>query len=216
MRHVLMSSLVMAALAVSVTIGGCGGDDEKVASVCKGFCDTLVDAMDSSDWYNVHPKSATSACESECTDTINGIDDSNEKDDVEDCVECAEDRIDNDDDWLFGTMEVEVAASCDAVCYYDVDDMDVGDQHPWSRFWNDFLTDFDEHFSYDYTGGDSDSDADGDSDSDSDSDSDTDDYCTGYEGEDSCCMNSDPCGYADDEYCDCEGLCAWDYTDCYG
>ncbi|MFO8072062.1 MAG: hypothetical protein R6V85_09330 [Polyangia bacterium] len=38
-------------------------------------------------------------------------------------------------------------------------------------------------------------------------------YCEGYQGDDPCCIPDDPCGWADDGYCDCEG-CDWDAADC--
>jgi len=67
--------------------------------------------------------------------------------------------------------------------------------------------------------GDSDSDADSDSDSDSDSDADSDsdsdaDWCPGYSGVDECCQVSDPCDWANDDICDCDGHCSWDANDC--
>jgi hypothetical protein len=39
--------------------------------------------------------------------------------------------------------------------------------------------------------------------------------CPGYEGFDvDCCLLDDPCGWADDGYCDCDGTCDWDAADC--
>ncbi len=39
--------------------------------------------------------------------------------------------------------------------------------------------------------------------------------CPGYEGYDvECCTLDDPCGWAADGYCDCEGTCDWDAPDC--
>ncbi len=39
--------------------------------------------------------------------------------------------------------------------------------------------------------------------------------CAGYAGSDTeCCRTNDPCGWAVDDYCDCEGLCPWDGVDC--
>lgn len=40
------------------------------------------------------------------------------------------------------------------------------------------------------------------------------DYCPGYAGSSACCVNGDPCGYAGDGYCDCEGACSWESSDC--
>jgi hypothetical protein len=41
------------------------------------------------------------------------------------------------------------------------------------------------------------------------------DPCPGYTGEDTtCCRVSDPCDWAMDGYCDCDGLCSWDSSDC--
>jgi len=40
------------------------------------------------------------------------------------------------------------------------------------------------------------------------------DWCPGYTGTDLCCQNDDPCGWADDWYCDCDDTCAWDNWDC--
>jgi hypothetical protein len=42
------------------------------------------------------------------------------------------------------------------------------------------------------------------------------DFCPGYAGANTCCQNSDPCGWAADGYCDCDGTCAWDQPDCGG
>ncbi len=39
-------------------------------------------------------------------------------------------------------------------------------------------------------------------------------FCTGYTGTSTCCQEGDPCGYADDWYCDCDGTCSWDAYDC--
>ncbi len=42
------------------------------------------------------------------------------------------------------------------------------------------------------------------------------DFCAGYEGGHYCCQNGDPCGWAENDSCDCgEGLCSWDLADCY-
>ena len=38
--------------------------------------------------------------------------------------------------------------------------------------------------------------------------------CPGYMGESSCCYTDDPCEWAGDAFCDCEGACAWDSADC--
>jgi len=40
------------------------------------------------------------------------------------------------------------------------------------------------------------------------------DWCPGYTGQDMCCQNDDPCGWADDWECDCDATCDWDYWDC--
>ncbi len=40
------------------------------------------------------------------------------------------------------------------------------------------------------------------------------DFCAGYTGSDTCCTDSNPCGNANDDTCDCGGACAWDATDC--
>jgi hypothetical protein len=42
------------------------------------------------------------------------------------------------------------------------------------------------------------------------------DFCPGYTGANTCCQNSDPCGWAADGICDCDGTCAWDQPDCGG
>jgi hypothetical protein len=42
------------------------------------------------------------------------------------------------------------------------------------------------------------------------------DYCPGYTGTSSCCTTSDPCGWAADSICDCQGTCTWDTADCGG
>jgi hypothetical protein len=42
------------------------------------------------------------------------------------------------------------------------------------------------------------------------------DWCPGYEGEDECCDIHDTCGWANDDYCDCDGFCDWDDADCGG
>mgnify|MGYP006291753037 CR=1 FL=1 len=44
-----------------------------------------------------------------------------------------------------------------------------------------------------------------------------DNACPGYEpgsGDDYCCQVDDPCGWADDGFCDCGGACFWDGADC--
>lgn len=39
--------------------------------------------------------------------------------------------------------------------------------------------------------------------------------CPGYQGFDvECCTMDDPCGWADDGFCDCDGACPWDEADC--
>jgi len=39
--------------------------------------------------------------------------------------------------------------------------------------------------------------------------------CPGYSGWDvECCTVGDPCGWADDGFCDCDGTCPWDEADC--
>jgi hypothetical protein len=39
--------------------------------------------------------------------------------------------------------------------------------------------------------------------------------CPGYEGNDTyCCVLDDPCFWAADGLCDCEGTCDWDIPDC--
>lgn len=40
--------------------------------------------------------------------------------------------------------------------------------------------------------------------------------CPGYGGWSECCETDDPCGWAADGICDCEGTCAWDGPDCGG
>jgi hypothetical protein len=42
------------------------------------------------------------------------------------------------------------------------------------------------------------------------------DFCPGYSGSSSCCKPDNPCGWADDNICDCESTCAWDSGDCGG
>ncbi|RJO68670.1 MAG: hypothetical protein C4523_07225 [Myxococcales bacterium] len=39
-------------------------------------------------------------------------------------------------------------------------------------------------------------------------------YCAGYTGSDICCTLDDPCDFARNDTCDCDGKCAWDATDC--
>lgn len=41
-----------------------------------------------------------------------------------------------------------------------------------------------------------------------------DDFCPGYQEGGDCCKISDPCGWANDNMCDCEGYCEWDSADC--
>jgi hypothetical protein len=41
-----------------------------------------------------------------------------------------------------------------------------------------------------------------------------DDYCPGYTGFDPCCTPDDPCTFANDSICDCDGTCPWDTADC--
>lgn len=39
--------------------------------------------------------------------------------------------------------------------------------------------------------------------------------CPGYsDTSTTCCRTSDPCDWASDGTCDCEGVCSWDYADC--
>ena len=38
--------------------------------------------------------------------------------------------------------------------------------------------------------------------------------CPGYEGSSDCCDPADPCDWADDSVCDCDGTCSWDSADC--
>ena len=40
--------------------------------------------------------------------------------------------------------------------------------------------------------------------------------CPGYTGQSDCCKISDPCGWAEDDLCDCDGTCDWDASDCGG
>jgi hypothetical protein len=40
------------------------------------------------------------------------------------------------------------------------------------------------------------------------------DYCPGYTGNDPCCVPGDPCVWADDDICDCDATCDWDWEDC--
>jgi len=65
-------------------------------------------------------------------------------------------------------------------------------------------------------GGDTDTDTDSDSDTDTSTDTDTGEgvWCVGYDGDDECCMIDDPCEYANDDYCDCDATCDWDWQDC--
>lgn len=43
------------------------------------------------------------------------------------------------------------------------------------------------------------------------------DVCPGYWDSSSyCCLTDDPCGWADDDFCDCNGTCSWDSADCGG
>lgn len=40
------------------------------------------------------------------------------------------------------------------------------------------------------------------------------DFCPGYGGTDTCCQNSNPCGYDEGYWCDCSGTCEWEKTEC--
>ena len=42
------------------------------------------------------------------------------------------------------------------------------------------------------------------------------DVCNGYTGSSPCCYSDDPCGWSDDDECDCNGACDWDDADCSG
>jgi hypothetical protein len=42
------------------------------------------------------------------------------------------------------------------------------------------------------------------------------DFCPGYTGSSSCCKTGNPCDWANDNICDCNGSCAWDGGDCGG
>jgi len=45
-------------------------------------------------------------------------------------------------------------------------------------------------------------------------DADVGEICPGYTGDDLCCTIDDWCMYADDGFCDCDGFCDWDESDC--
>jgi len=38
--------------------------------------------------------------------------------------------------------------------------------------------------------------------------------CSGYAGDDLCCVLGDPCGWAENDACDCDSTCDWDAVDC--
>lgn len=216
MRYTITVGLLAGAVAMLVVTSGCK-DDPAVNSSCDGFCDSLVDAMEKSDWYDVpNVSEAKDQCKTECTDTMNELKKA-DREDAQDCIDCLEGEIDKDDEWSDGELGAAAGDECLNECFDNDDDYYEQDDDAYWFFFDDFWEDFDEHFSYG-PGPDGDSDVDSDSDSDtdvdSDSDGDTDMWCDGYEGTDECCITYDVCGYASDGYCDCDGYCGWDYEDC--
>ncbi len=176
MRYAIATGMMLLLLASLSSMNACSKEEEEIAECCVDFCDTLVEAMDKSDWYDIQkPDEAIKHCKSECTDTINGLD-SKERGDVEDCVECVEGEVDKDDDWILeSNLPIDAfGEDCDNDCWDDNLKPADGEKHPWDMFWDDFSIDFDEHWSNAIPSGDGDTDMDTDTDTDTDMDTDTD------------------------------------------
>lgn len=45
-------------------------------------------------------------------------------------------------------------------------------------------------------------------------DADVGEFCPDYPGDNICCTPDDWCMYADDGFCDCDGYCDWEVSDC--
>lgn len=211
MRYAIAGSLFVAISLTFASSFGCG-DKASINSSCVDFCNSLVDAMDDSDWYHISDVSETKKhCKTECTDTMNELS-SDDRADAEECIECLEGTMGSDDDWTEYDLGIDAFDDCESECFDNDDDYTEQDDDAFWFFGNDFWEDFNEHYSNSTPA--SDGDADSDSDSDSDSDGDTDMYCDGYTGSDECCLTWDACGWANDSVCDCDGYCGWDYVDC--
>ena len=212
MRYVIATGMMVLLLASLSSMNACSKDEEEIAECCVDFCDTLVEAMDKSDYFDIQKTDETiKHCKSECTDTINGLD-SKERNDVEDCVDCVEGEIDKDDDWQFSNLYVDASGEdCDGKCLED--DLDPGEKHQWEMFWDDFKLDFDEHWSFATPSSDGDTDMDIDTDSDSDTDSDTDTDCAAGDVDD-CTNDLTDCNATCSGDTDCTYDCFYDFCDC--
>jgi hypothetical protein len=149
-------------------------------------------------------------CYSECKDVLQDLD-LTERQEAVACLECVGYEAGPSpscDDWM------EAGQDCAEECYQDgaIEFSEDLDLEP-DITCNDTDIDIDSDIDTDI---DMDIDVDTDTDTDVDTDTDTGAFtpCDGYLGSDECCSNEDPCGWADDGFCDCGGHCFWDAADC--
>ena len=53
MRKILVFGVLLGGLVIAMSSQSCKGESEPINSMCKDFCNELVNAMDDSDWYDL-------------------------------------------------------------------------------------------------------------------------------------------------------------------
>ena len=211
MRKIFLFGVLLCGAAVAFSSQSCKGEPEPINGVCSTFCDALVDAMDDSDYYDLSFEGVGGTkknCGKDCTEVV---DEYNQLDrgDMGDCVECIGDKGFNQigdtddgfpekDDWTMDSIPMDIIGDpLDPDCMEKCDREDIkyysDDGGLISEFLMDFFTDFVHHWS------------------------DAEPFCDGYNGDDLCCKESNPCFIiSHNGDCECGDNCGWDIGDCSG
>ena len=164
--------------------------------------------MDDSDWYDLSHEGVSGtkkSCGHACTDVVNEYK-KLDRGDMQDCVDCIADKgfnqigggdddVSEKDDWYMGVLPADILGPDGDDCLSKCDREDIkyesDDGYLIPEFLEEFATDFVQHWSS------------------------AEPFCDGYNGDDLCCKESNPCAIIDNNGdCECGDDCSWDEYDC--